>query len=66
MSGTGIAHGPVLRSCYAMSGTDIAYGAAVSLRARYAMSGTEIRLLVAYLPTLLLCDVQYSPRLWYC
>eukprot|EP00961_Rhodomonas_salina_P141016 1898013-Rhodomonas_salina.3 len=27
--------------CYAMSGTDIAYGA-VSLRACYAMSGTEI------------------------
>eukprot|EP00961_Rhodomonas_salina_P106292 1431500-Rhodomonas_salina.1 len=58
------------RACYAMSGTEIAYGSllhahwrryrpeagtAILLRARYAMSGTDI----AYAATRALCNIRY-------
>eukprot|EP00961_Rhodomonas_salina_P029276 394562-Rhodomonas_salina.3 len=32
----------ILRASYAMSGTDLAYGAAMGLRASDAMSGTDL------------------------
>eukprot|EP00961_Rhodomonas_salina_P300895 3940251-Rhodomonas_salina.3 len=34
--------GTVSRACYAMSGTDVAYGCAISLRSCYAVSGTDL------------------------
>eukprot|EP00961_Rhodomonas_salina_P089066 1197985-Rhodomonas_salina.3 len=46
-----------LRACYAMSGTDMAYGAI--LRASYAMSGTNVRYGATSRPTRVLRDVGY-------
>eukprot|EP00961_Rhodomonas_salina_P035512 477865-Rhodomonas_salina.1 len=42
------AMGHLVRACYATSGTDLAYAAAIGLRACYAMSGTEEAYALAY------------------
>eukprot|EP00961_Rhodomonas_salina_P017168 230854-Rhodomonas_salina.1 len=58
MSRTELAYGatPRVSSCYAMSGTDVAYGAT-----RMQPSPSPYRL-PSYLPMQLLRDVRYGPR----
>eukprot|EP00961_Rhodomonas_salina_P286511 3871306-Rhodomonas_salina.1 len=52
-----------LRACYAMSGTQIAYGAL--LPACYVMSGTDMAYGRSYLATSLLRHVWYSHCVWW-
>eukprot|EP00961_Rhodomonas_salina_P135027 1816590-Rhodomonas_salina.2 len=55
MSGTAIAHPSIsLRACYAMPGTDMANGTTGEVQ-----SGGH-----PYLPTHVLCNVRYRPRVW--